>query len=98
MSSSGSGDTEVSKWKRRERSLAAGLVLWALFVSAYATLYPEQAATWLTTRSSQVVAGTIMLSVGLFGGLCETAAMLANQWASPDAEDDLTSVPWEEEQ
>ncbi|SNZ06108.1 hypothetical protein SAMN06269185_1052 [Natronoarchaeum philippinense] len=90
-------DSETAKWKRRERSLAAGLVLWALFVSAYVTLYPEQAATWLTTRSSLVVAGTIMVSIGLFGGICDSAMALAARWVEPDDEEDLTSVPWDEE-
>ena len=81
-------------WKRRERTLAGGIVLWALLVSGYATLQPETVATFLTTEPPAIIAGSIMASVGLCGGFTLACVELAEEWFTAETEG-LTS--WEGE-
>lgn len=90
---SDSADTET--WRRRERALGGGLVIWALAVSAAVTIFQEETADWILTTEPLLIAGTILISVGLCGGFVETLLLLGQQWAEP-SDQQLTEVPWDE--
>lgn len=83
---------EVKKWRRRERSMLAGVILWALVVSISATFVPEQTAEWITTRPPFVVTGTILLTVGLVGMIVEILWLVAARWME-SSNSELTEVP-----
>ena len=91
-----SSDKTANSWKRRERALGAGAVLWSLGVAAIASLRPDAAAHWLSTTPTLAVAGTLMTSIGLLGGFCEGVLLAADRWASSHVDEDLTEVPWNE--
>lgn len=95
LATDGGRDVSADAWRRRERALGAGAVLWAFGVSAAATLRPEAVATFLTSHPLQT-AGIILVTLGLSGGLCHSILRAANEWATAD-NGDLTSVPWEGE-
>lgn len=85
---------EAAKWRRRERALAFGLLTWALGIGALATLRPAWTADWILNHHSLEVAGVILVSVGLLGGIFDQGMQLVDDWAT--AEEDLTEVPWED--
>jgi len=60
---------DVDKWRRRERGLAIGIVGWATAVGILSTLYAETVAAWLVGSSGAQVAGVILLSIGIYGGI-----------------------------
>ena len=86
---------EAQKWKRRERAMLYGLVTWALAVGALATLRPEWTADWIVNHHSLEVAGVILLSVGMLGGIFDYGQQIIADWASTD-DKGLTEVPWDE--
>lgn len=83
-------------WKRRERSMAAGVVLWALAVSSAAALRPEAVAEWLLSTPGPEIAGVIMISIGLTGAFCDTIHVAGRRYVSPPETNGLTEVPWDE--
>lgn len=87
--------SEASKWKRRERALTLGVVLWAVIVAAILVFAAESAAEWLLATPPHLVAGGVLMSIGLCGGFAQTLLELADWWAESDDED-LTEVPWDE--
>jgi len=87
--------SEASVWRRRERALGGGLVIWALAVSTTVVLAPEATVDWILTTDPLVIAGAILITVGLCGGLVETILLLAERWAEA-SDPDLTEVQWDE--
>lgn len=88
--------SESKKWKRRERALAGGIILWAVGVSAYVILWPEQLADQILTMDAPAIAGIIMVTIGFAGGFVETCLLAASQWSEPSDPEGLTEVPWDE--
>jgi hypothetical protein len=82
-------------WRRRERALGGGLVIWALAVSTAVTIFREATADWILTTEPLLIAGTILISVGLCGGFVETLLLIGRRWAEP-SDLELTEVPWDE--
>lgn len=86
---------EAKKWKRRERAMLYALVVWALAVGALATIRPAWTADWMLNHHSLKVAGVILVSIGMLGGIFDYAQQIVDDWATSDTED-LTEVPWDE--
>jgi|GEM_PF-6976665 len=89
-------DEEVQKWKLRERSLAIGIVVWALLVSAMLTIAPDALLGWAIRTDPLTVAGSILITIGLWAGFAHFVHSLFDRWAEPNASEDLTEVPWNE--
>lgn len=83
-------------WKRRERALAAGVIVWAVSVSAFLTLRPEYAAEVILDDPLRV-AGYILITIGFAGGFCESVILAIDRYATPNEREELTEVPWNDE-
>lgn len=88
--------SEADKWRRRERSMLGGLIIWALAVGLLATYAPERVAEWITTYHGIAIAGMISISVGLSAGVVDSVLIAVSRWKQP-SNDELTAVPWEED-
>lgn len=87
--------TDAETWKRRERSLAYGTVIWALAVSTAATLFPQETATFVFETDSLNLAAVMLISIGLCAGIVDTARIAVSWWEEPD-DSGLTEVRWDE--
>lgn len=83
--------SDVDLWRRRERSLAAGIVIWSIGISVLAALKPEELVEYILSTEPLLLAGSNMISIGLSGGLSLTLFEIAARWSEPG--DDLTD--WE---
>ena len=91
-----SGKSVSKAWRRRERSLAGGLVIWALWVSAMLTVSPEALSEWALNTEPLAVGGSIMVTVALLAGLVNTLWSAYDWWSTPADPKGLTEVPWDE--
>jgi hypothetical protein len=87
-----SDDVDAETWRRRENALAGGVIIWALGVSAAATLAPKATAEWLMRSEPLRIAGAIMMTVGFCGGFVD-AVLIAGEWWSKPSDGELTD--WE---
>lgn len=83
-------------WRRRERALAAGLLMWVTVLTFTLTFHPEAVIDYLLEYEPGIVAGTILVSVGVCGGVAEGVLIAANSYITTDNTGDLTEVPWDE--
>lgn len=86
-------DAEV--WRRRERALFVGILLWASLVGFVATVWADALGSWLLTTSPFVVAGSVLVSIGLLGGFAHSVLLALRRWWMPD-NSHLTEVDWDE--
>lgn len=85
---------DAATWKRRQRSLAGAVVLWAVAITIAATMRPAAVAALIQATNPFQLTGAILVSIGLAGGLVESLFALAQRWVNDDTED-LTTPPWE---
>ena len=89
---------DAETWRRRERALWVGVLLWATIVTAVATLAGRSVAGWLLATPPLGISGTILLSVALCAAFVEFWWRLIAEWIAADGtEDGLTEVPWGDE-
>lgn len=89
-----SDDADV--WKRRERALGAGVVAWAVGVALALVVRPDAITNFVLAYEPPIVAGTILVSIGVCGALAEGVLTLAGHYASSGYDESLTDVPWDE--
>lgn len=87
--------SEANRWRRRERSLLGGLIIWAVSVGWAATYAPDMVAGWITNTHAFAVAGFISISIGLCAGFVEFVWITISQWKEP-SNSELTNLPWED--
>lgn len=88
--------SEADHWRRRERALGAGLVVWVVTLTFVLTLEPDAVAEFLTTNEPALTASAILVTVGLCGGIAEGILLLADEYTGETDDEGLTRVPWDE--
>lgn len=77
---------EAKKWKRWERSLAYGAVIWATIVGFAVFYYPLAILNFIELYNPATLVGFILITFGLCGGLAQFIMGVAD-WIAEDSED-----------
>ena len=68
------------KWKRRERALFLGVLLWSAAVGGLLTFSKSLVLGFLETSGSAEVFGVLLFTLGVFGGIGDGVMVLFYRW------------------
>jgi len=80
MASKSSLHESKQKWKRRERALTLGVLLWSAAVGGLLTFRKSLVLEFLNSSASAEVFGVLLFTIGVFGGIGDGVMMLFYRW------------------
>lgn len=80
MPSKGSLLESKRKWKRRERAMFLGVLLWTAAVGAMLTFRNDVILAFLESSGSVEVFGVLLFTLGVFGGIGDGVMVLFYRW------------------
>jgi len=80
MPSKGSLLEAKREWKRRERALFLGVLLWSAAVGGLLTFRKGLVMGFLKASGAVEVFGVLLFTLGIFGGIGDGAMMLFYRW------------------
>lgn len=78
------GETTAAEWRRRERGLTLGVILWTIGVGIAVSVAPHAVGEWLVSATGTEVVSTIMISIGICGGVGHGTMLLLMWFYSPE--------------
>lgn len=78
------GDIDEGVWRRRERSLMGGVILWTLLISGSMVFFPGALISLLKSNAPHEIAGLTLMTIGYFSAVVNVFYEITSRYVNEE--------------